>query len=217
MRNTARQRPLEYPATPYRLDATYRELLGRAAWRRLKPEIRQRFSVKPAPGSAIRYRGCMDTVRMSFMGWLFAQVCRLIGSPLALWQGRDVPMDIELRPDDALGGVCWHRTYHFRPQGDYTVRSTKATDAAGRLVEHIGCGFSMRLRLLEYDGDLLFVSEAYELRLFGTTVRIPDWLTPGVTTVSHEQIAGDRFRFTLLVDHPQLGPTIYQQGEFYSA
>lgn len=217
MLNTAAIRPVPSPDAPYCLDDTYRELLGRTAWQKLKPEIRRRFSVKPAPGTAIRYRGCMFDVRMSFMGNLFAQACRLIGSPLALTQGRDVPMDIELVPDDRFGGVRWRRTYHFSPGGDFTVCSTKSLNSAGQLVEHIGCGFSMRLRLLENSGDLIFVSEAYEFTLFGVTVRIPDWLTPGVTTVTHEQIAGDRFRFSLLVDHPQLGPTVYQEGEFYSA
>lgn len=217
MLDTATVRPIESPDAPYCLDNTYRQLLGSAAWQRLGPEVRQRFSVKPAPGAAIRYRGSMFDVRMSFMGQLFAQACRLIGSPLALWQGRDVPMDIELTPDDKLGGVCWRRTYHFSPEGKYTVCSTKSLNSAGQLVEHIGCGFSMRLRLVEDAGNLIFVSDAYELALFGVTMRIPDWLTPGVTTVTHEQIEGDRFRFSLLVDHPQLGPTIYQEGEFYSA
>jgi len=72
------------------------------------------------------------------------------------------------------------------------------------------------LELSEKEGSLVFTSRAYELQFAGWRFRIPDLLTPGITTVTHTQLAGDRFRFSLSVDHPFLGRTIYQDGEFYS-
>jgi hypothetical protein len=72
----------------------------------------------------------------------------------------------------------------------------------------------MRLALAEQNRNLVFTSTRYEVVIFGRTIRIPDWLTPGVTTVVHEQLHGDRFRFVLAVVHPLLGRTIYQSGEF---
>jgi len=197
-------------------DPTYRDVLGGRMWQRLKPEIRGRFSVKPRSGQKIGYTGVMQTVELSWMGWLFAQACRLIGTPLAPYRGANVPMRIELMPDERLDGIAWHRLYEFPQKGRFTVRSTKCKGSNGEFVEHIGCGFSMRLLLSELDGDLIFKSIAYEFSLFGRKVRIPDLLTPGITTVTHEQQAGDRFRFTLSVDHPNLGRTIFQEGDFYS-
>ena len=202
--------------TVFTADNSYRAALGSGAWRRLKPEIRRRFSVKPRAGQRIRYTGVMQTVELSCMGWLFAQACRLIGTPLATCRGVDVPMRIELVPDEELGGVAWLRSYDFAANKRFTVRSTKCRGSEGEFVEHIGCGFSMRLELRERHGDLVFTSIAYEVTLFERTYRIPDILTPGVTTVKHEQQAGDRFRFSLSVDHPLLGRTIYQDGVFYS-
>jgi len=158
----------------------------------------------------------MHRVELSFMGWLFAQACRLIGTPLAPYRGTDVPMIIELSQDSILGGVAWHRTYEFPGGRMFTVRSTKCEAGRKEFVEHIGCGFLMRLRLTEEDGNLVFTSTRYEVRLFGRNCRIPSWLTPGETTVRHEQLTGARFRFSLSVDHPQLGRTIFQVGEFYS-
>jgi hypothetical protein len=192
----------------------YQELLGAAAWARLHPEIRERFLLRPADGESILYNGTMHRVELSFMGWLFAQVCRLFGTPLAPHRGEKVAMHIALTWDEALQGVTWHRTYHFVPDKDFTVRSTKSRSADGALTEHIGHGFSMRLVLSERNGDLVFTSTRYDVEIGGRIFRIPSILTPGITTVTHEQVEGDRFRFTLSVLHPLLGRTIYQDGEF---
>lgn len=197
-------------------DRSYRDSLGIASWRRLKPEVRHRFSVRPASGATIRFAGTMRTVELSFMGWLFAQACRLIGTPLAPYRGEWVPMSIELTDDPVLGGVAWNRSYRFDANRDFTVCSTKCRGDGGEFIEHIGCGFRMRLDLKEVDGDLWFVSKSYDLSVFGRRITIPSLLTPGVTTVTHEQLSGDRFRFSLSVDHPWLGRTIYQEGVFYS-
>jgi len=116
-----------------------------------------------------------------------------------------------------LHGVAWHRRYHFGNGRDFTVHATKSHGSDGELIEHIGRGFSMRLKLLESDGNLIFKSTAYQFSIVGRTITIPALLTPGKTTVTHEQIEGDRFRFTLVVDHPLLGRTIYQDGDFYSS
>ena len=195
-------------------ETTYREILGELPWRRLHPEIRDRFSIKPAAGASLRYTGVMRRVELSFMGWLFAQFCRLIGTPLAPYRGRDVPMDIRLSPDGGLGGIAWTRIYCFAGREALAVRSTKTRSGRQELTEHIGCGFSMRLSLAEVRGDLHFVSRSYDVTILGVRIRIPHLLTPGTTTVTHEQLSGDRFRFSLAVDHPIFGRTIYQEGEF---
>lgn len=197
-------------------DPVYRRILGEPGWARLKPEIRRRFSVRPAAKQCVRYAGLMERVDLSFMGWLFAQACRLIGTPLAPHRGKNVRTQIELVWDEKLGGVAWHRTYHFGRGRTFIVRSTKSTGSNGELIEHIGRGYSMSLKLSERDGNLVFTSTAYQFSIAGRTIRIPALLTPGTTTVTHEQIKGDRFRFSLSVEHALLGRTIYQTGEFYS-
>ena len=200
----------------YSYDNTYQNLLGSSQWLKLKPEIRKRFSVKPLMHSSIRYVGMMDVVKFNFMGWMFAQVCRLIGTPLAPYEGENIPMDIELVIHESTGGVSWNRTYKFNSGKITTVRSIKCLYSAGQLEEHIGFGFSMKLEVFERNGDLFFVSKDYLLRIGSLEVHLPRFITPGITTVSHEQISGARFRFTLSVVHPVFGETIYQIGEFRS-
>lgn len=197
-------------------EPAYRRMLGKAAWQRLAPEIRERFSIGPSGRHEIRYEGRMAAVEMSLMGWLFAQCCRLIGTPLATRTGIDVGMRVTLSQNVQLKGITWARCYRFADGFEQTVRSTKRCTADGRMYEYIGRGFSMELEPSEQAGALYFTSVAYHLSLFGRRVRIPALLTPGRTTVIHEQIEGPRFRFCLIVEHPWFGRTFYQDGEFYS-
>ena len=39
--------------------SVYQDLLGNEAWARLHPEVRQRFSIRPAGAEKILYRGVM--------------------------------------------------------------------------------------------------------------------------------------------------------------
>ena len=105
-------------------DSSYREILGEKAWSRLEPEIRQRFSVKPKRGYRQHYVGTMSAVHLSFAGWLFAQFCRLIGTPLAPYRGSNVPMGIRLERNEALDGVDWIRGYNFPGRRRLDVRLT---------------------------------------------------------------------------------------------
>jgi len=206
-----RRIPVHSPAP----DDTYRRLLGPFQWRRLKPEVRARFSSKPIPGTDIRYVGNMK-VRHSFFGALFAQACRLIGTPLSPYAGNNALVDVALSADRA-GGVEWRRRYRFSWRREALVSSTKRLNARGVLEEHVGGGFSMQLKVFEQDGNLHFLSEDYHWRLGRWKVRLPALLTPGVTHVIHEQVSGERFRFVLRVTHPLLGETFYQEGEFVPA
>jgi hypothetical protein len=156
------------------------------------------------------------TVRHSFFGALFAQCCRLIGTPLTPYAGDNALVDVALRVDPT-GGVEWRRHYQFSWRRWALVSSTKRLNDDGVLEEHVGRGFSMQLKVFEQDGNLHFVSEDYLWRLGRLRIRLPALLTPGVTHVIHEQISGQRFRFVLKVTHPWLGETFYQEGEFVPA
>lgn len=204
-------------STLHVIDNTYRYLLGNKYWGKIKPEIRKRFSVKPTEDGCICYAGKMDAVRLNVMGWLFAQVCRVIGTPLAPLTGENVPMQIQLSKNMNINGVDWKRIYYFKNNNEVTVRSTKSLNNLGQLEEHIGCGFSMALKVFEMEGNLIFESTDYIFRVGKILLRLPAIITPGVTTVLHEQMYQDHFRFTLSVKHPWFGQTIYQSGVFYNA
>jgi hypothetical protein len=95
------------------------------------------------------------------------------------------------------------------------VSVKKATDAEG-LIECVGGGMGMWLRLSERAGALHFRSTGYFCALRRWRLALPDWLTPGALTVVHRDEGGGRFRFVISVVHPLLGETFFQDGVFSS-
>ncbi|HEY7687806.1 MAG TPA: DUF4166 domain-containing protein, partial [Dongiaceae bacterium] len=93
------------PAPAAQEDLAFRRLLGEAGWRSLAPAIRARFAAKPLPGQAVEYAGRMAAVRASPLGRVFAQLCRLVGTPIAPYTGEDVPISVFVYRDDDGDGV----------------------------------------------------------------------------------------------------------------
>ena len=205
----------------------FAHLVGRRGWARLHPDIRRRF----APGHArtpVTYAGQM-LIDRSGAGFVFAALAGLLGGPLPIRTGRDVPAAVTVRAD-GQGGVVWERTLRLRPNGSVTcVRSTKRTDGDGALIECVDGGLGMVLAVFEAAGALVFESRSYFLRLpflgllsLGLPVRgprhgrlpIPAFLTPGRCRVAHSAVSPSLFRFTLEMTHPVFGRTFFQIGLF---
>ena len=152
-------------------------------------------------------------VRASLLGRVLAQLCRLIGTPVAPWIGDEVNMRVRVHQTDH--GIVWEREYEFAYRAPVIVRSTKALNSDGALVESLGAGFHMRLDVFEKDRELHFVSTDYYFELAGLRITLPRWFLPGVTRVIHEDLGGGEFRFTMTTDHRWFGRLYFQQGIFH--
>lgn len=198
-------------------DIDFQRLVGAAGWARLPVAVRRRFAVHPRVGAPIHYAGVMHTVACTRLGFAVAQLCRLIGTPLAPWPGREVPTDIVLRAEPATRGIAWERLYRY-DHGRVLVRSTKRLADDGALLEVVGAGIGMRLAVFERDGALHFRSQRYFWDLgpwFGPwRLPLPDLLTPGVAHVVHTDRGAGRFRFEMTFTHALLGVTFHQIGTF---
>ncbi len=189
-------------------------LVGAEGWRRLPALIRARFACGSAAAD-VTYTGSMQSVRCSHAGYLLAQLCRLVGTPLAPFEGQDIPIEVRVHDDPEKGGVAWDRIYFFPGQAPVTVTSTKVfADDGAMLLECVGGGFGMRLSVFERDRKLHFMSQSYFWRFAGFSVRLPDWLTPGVAHVIHSDLGEGCFRFEMTMQHRLLGETFYQDGTF---
>ena len=195
-------------------DTVFRRLLGPAAWRRLAAPIRDRFARHPSATRPTVYAGAMSDVRRSTAGAVLAHLCRLIGTPLAPFAGRDVPVRVKVY-DDGRGGVVWERAYEFPRRRPITVTSTKKGDLRAGLVECVGAGFGMTLDVYEDGGALHFKSRDYFWQAGSWRIALPAFLTPGETHVVHSDVGGGRFRFAMSIVHPMLGETFFQDGVFH--
>lgn len=225
-RSLVRQRPLHRPEGRSRIgrreeapgaripESDMAKAVGAAGWWRLEPAIRARFSRDVKAGQVKCYEGMMSQVACSKIGWLLAQACRLLGTPLATAAGREVPTTVLIYPDPSGRGTVWDRIYFFPEKKPVTVRSSKVLDEESRLLERVGGGFGMLLRVFEQDRALHMVSRAYFLEWRGRRIPLPALLSPGTAHVIHSDEGGGRFRFRLTITHPALGCLFSQDGHF---
>lgn len=195
-------------------DDRFRRLVLGADWDALPSDVRLRFSKRLSGTAVATYSGEIVWTRLSRSGWLLAQLCRLIGAPLPTNAGGPAPAAVAVSEDRRSGGQCWTRLYgraHGHPQ---VIHSAKDFAGPTGLEEHIGGGFGMALVVRAEADALIFASDHYFWRLGKLRLRLPRWLAPGATVVTHQHLGSGRFAFDLKVTHPLLGELLNQHGLF---
>lgn len=201
------------PSTQLQMKVSYRSLIGEQSWQRLHPAIQKRFS-EDYYQQKVTYTGVMQEVFLSPAGKLLAHACRLIGSPLALYCGRDIPTEVQVYHDNKRQGMTWDRYYRYPDKPTNRVKSTKCLNADTGLIELVGFGFGMQLKLYESEAALYFESTRFFCQIGKVRILLPDWLTPGKTIVVQRALDHSTFQFSLDVRHSLLGQVFYQVGKF---
>jgi hypothetical protein len=192
----------------------FRSLLGAERWSALPIAVRERFRRRITAGACVTYVGEVAECRISRLGWLLANLARLVGAPLPLHRDTGVPACVTVTEDIAGGGQFWTRQYGRRAGFPQVIFSAKRFAGPTGIEEYLGLGFGIALRLVAEDGVLWFLSDHYFLRLGRLRLRFPRWLAPGHLTIGHVDCGGGRFAFTLDLVHPILGELIHQLAIF---
>ena len=198
-------------------DHRFRALLSDEDWGRLPLAVWRRFSMRLADGNTIVYVGEVDSADISLAGWCIAQAIRVIGGPLPTAAATGVPMIVAVTEDAATGGQIWTRICSRRHGFPQVIHSSKRFEGPTGLEEYVGFGVSMGLRIFVENEALLFRSAGYSIRLGRLRLPLPEWLTPGDLTVSHSDLGGGAFRFTLEIVHPRFGMLLRQSAVFREA
>jgi hypothetical protein len=198
-------------------DHRFRALLSDEDWGRLPLAIWRRFSKRLAEGRTIVYVGEVDSTNLSFAGWGIAQAVRLMGGPLPSTAETGVPMIVAVTEDAASGGQIWTRMTGRRRGFPQVIHSCKRFAGPTGLEEYVGCGIGVALRICVANEALVFRSAGYFLQIGRSKWSLPAWLTPGDLTVTHSDLGGDAFRFTLEIVHPRLGRLLRQSAVFREA
>ncbi len=190
-----------------------RHVLGAEAWLRLPEAVRERFAES---SRAVTYAGAFEIVRANWLGWAFAWLGVLFGTPVAPRSGRDVAARVVVHPNHE--GVVWTRIYEWADGRAHSVRSTKVVTAGGALLERLPARLNMPLHVYEAGRVLHFVSRGYYFDLgFGLRLPLPALFSPGITHVEHIDLGHGWFRFTMTVTHPRFGELFFQTGRFCAA
>lgn len=202
----------ESDLVPY--DLRFSTLLGAASWWRLPPTVRERFSKCLGAGASVTYAGEIVESRRTYFGNLLAQLCRLIGGPLPLYDEIGVPAVVTVIGDGATGGQFWTRMYGRARGFPQVIHSSKRFAGPTGLEEYLGCGFGIALTVSADAQALHFYSDHYFVAFGGVRLRLPRWLGPGALTISHIDRGDGWFSFVLTLRHPRLGEVIRQTGLF---
>ena len=197
-------------------DHRFRALLPDDEWGRLPVAIWRRFSKRLADGKTVVYVGEVEEASFSPIGWWVAQMARVIGGPLPTGCDIRVPMIVTVT-EDAASGV--RSDPHLRAANGFpqVIHSAKRFGGPTGLEEYVGFGVSMGLRISVEHEVLCFRSTGYSLQLGRLRLPLPEWLTPGDLTVTHSDLGGGLFRFTLEVVHPLSGTLVRQSAVFREA
>jgi hypothetical protein len=195
-------------------DLRFLTLLGAEGWGRLPGPVRARFSKRLRPGLAVTYVGEIVESRRSWLGWLLAQLCRLVGGPLPLQDVVGAPAVVTVTEDGCSGGQFWTRMYGRARGFPQVIHSSKRFAGETGLEEYLGCGLGIALVLEADDRALHFLSRHYFLALGGLRLPLPAWLAPGALRISHVDLGDRAFAFVLVLRHPLFGELIHQTGVF---
>jgi hypothetical protein len=198
-------------------DNRFHRLLPDEEWGRLPLAVWRRFSKRLAGGQTIVYVGEVEESFHSRIGWWLAHLTRAIGGPLPTGTETRVPMIVTVTEDAASSGQVWTRICARKGGFPQVIHSAKRFAGPTGLEEYVGFGISMSLRLSVEQEALVFRSAGYFIGVGALRLALPEWATPGALTVSHADLGGGDFRFTLDVDHPRYGRLIRQSAVFREA
>ncbi|GBF25725.1 hypothetical protein MnTg02_00758 [bacterium MnTg02] len=195
-------------------DLRFRALLPETDWQKLPAAIQQRFTKRLAEGETVLYRGRVTKTRLTRMGWVVAQLCRLIGAPLPYTKNTKGTAVVAVTEDRRAGGQLWTRLYTRDGKFPHVVHSAKRFCGPTGLEEYVGHGVGMALTIHVIRQALVFRSVHYFVELFGGRFRLPRLLSPGRMEIVHAEAEGGKFSFTLSLTHPWLGPLVHQVAYF---
>jgi hypothetical protein len=196
-------------------DRRFHDLLPDEEWGRLPLAIWRRFSKRFADGETVVYVGTIEEASFSRAGWWLAQLARVIGGPLPLCTETGVPMVVTVT--EASGGQIWTRICARSNGFPQVIHSAKRFAGPTGLEEYVGYGVSMALRISVEHEALVFRSVGYSLQIGPLRLPLPPRFTPGDLTVTHSDLGGGVFRFTLEIVHPRFGMLIRQSAIFREA
>lgn len=198
-------------------DPRFRRLIGTEGWASLSAAVRKRFSKSVVGEKVVIYPGVIRAACFSNLGWVFAQICRLVGAPLPLGRESGMPAAVSVMEDPQGKGQFWTRTYARKSGFPQVIHSAKRFAGPTGLEEHIGFGIGMALRVSAIENGIEFRSDHYFVHLLVRRLRLPGWMCPGETLVKHVHESDDSFVFSLELSHKWLGQLVYQEGLFHDA
>jgi hypothetical protein len=179
-------------------------------WAALPPVIQRHYQIT-MPQQAITVTGNMN---IDYPYWLtpVIKLLRLFGALVNLkGEGLAVQVKKWRQTDPAI--LHWQR--HIQADNKQCVFASRmAWQQDHELIESVGMGFGIRLKLSVEQGKLVYRSRGHLLQLGTLILPIPDSLLLGHAVITEQALSEDTFQLDFQIVHPLWGKTYYYGGIF---
>ena len=184
-------------------------------WHLLHPDIQVRFDKNPQFGKPLLYKGEVSKLWCSWWGkFLGYATMPLIKGALIPYRAEHARVDIQVYSKEPLPYIFKKRMYHITGRKPLKFTSYMREGEAGHVLEYVGCGFGMKLKMRVKDGNLHFESKGYFWDIGICRIPLPDILSPGKTRLVHENRGPKEFFIRIEITHRLLGRMFVQEGVF---
>ena len=167
------------------------------------------------PGKPLLYHGTLSELRASPVGKLIGFISKpFIHGALIPYDDSDFPVDIQVYGEEGSSHIYKQRLYMLNGRKPIQFTSYMAEGERGEVLEYVGLGLGMKLKLHVAEGNLHFTSDGYFWDVLGWRIPLPGLLTPGKTYLRHCNKAPNRFNIRIEIRHAIFGTTFVQAGVF---
>jgi hypothetical protein len=180
-------------------------------WAALPPVIQRHYQIT-MPQQTITVTGNMN---IDYPYWLAPAIklLRLFGALVDLkGEGLAVQVKKWRQTDPAI--LHWQRHIQAADNKQCVFASRMAWQQDHELIESVGMGFGIRLKLSVEQGKLVYQSRGHLLKLGPLTLPIPDSLLLGHALITEQALSEDTFQLDFKITHPLWGNTYYYGGIF---
>jgi hypothetical protein len=180
-------------------------------WAALPPVIQRHYQIT-MPQQAITVTGNMN---IDYPYWLtpVIKLLRLFGALVDLkGEGLAVQVKKWRQTDPAI--LHWQRHIQAADNKQCVFASRMAWQQDHELIESVGMGFGIRLKLSVEQGKLVYRSRGHLLQLGPLILPIPDSLLLGHAVITEQALSEDTFQLDFQIVHPLWGKTYYYGGIF---
>jgi Domain of unknown function (DUF4166) len=181
------------------------------AWGKL-PSVIQRHYQITAPQHSVTVTG---TLSIDYPVWIkpILMFTRLMGALIDV-KGDNNQVTVQKWQTDNPDVLYWQRDI-FTEKGTHTVFASRMEyQNTGELIEFVGGGFGIRLKLSVENGTLVYRSQTHLFKLGKWLIPIPDWLALGQALITEKALSNDSFLLDFRIVHPLWGETYRYGGVF---
>lgn len=181
-------------------------------WAALPPVIQRHYQLA-LPQQAITVTGNMN---IDYPYWLtpVIKLLRLFGALVDL-KGEGLAVQVKKWQQTDPCVLYWRRHIQAVGNGKPCVFASRMVwQQDHELIELVGMGFGIRLKLSVEQGKLVYRSRGHLLKLGPLILPIPDSLLLGHALITEQALSEDTFQLDFQIVHPLWGKSYYYGGIF---